>query len=614
MTFDREIILERPFDPSSGGYVSPADRPPTYGLPIPWAHFSFGPGEYQERLRELRDLMRDMSLIAPIPRNQFSVLTFTGILVSLYHSFKITDQPVDSLNELTHHHIAGPRLHRLLDAGAFSPMSPNPSSRKPFTRMEEVLSIPPEEIFFDTLLYQALPDFMKDYLIGINLLLVQDRYNRYRVSATLVPCNPGTPIDGRYLDFYRGLTGRRIASFFTIKGPYSTPDSILGIFDSTVVNAPNAAKPLFPQYDSAVSKYGEAVSDIRQMRIENFSTDADSGWAEVVDISSGTHIRFGLENNVVQVFIDGERSEPHNKTKIASLLRKIAIGLQTKEQSETIDVDINIFRETKDFYQLETERQMAASVYDRSGKLDINATTVYHDIVNRLSRGAINFRFVQALIAQVQDKLSSQQLDFISLGLANYTFNTISRGQLADLEGMDDVMILLLRNFELYPEIANRLLFFAQSLSPGTASNIVTGLSRDGVVHTMVNILALQSDKDGYTKDSLLSEPRSVSYLSRQARMMTRLLEYTQQELPGIEVDEEIVQEIIKYGPIIQIMQGRNVFFDEGRLTSKLVASLVIFFEAMVGIELPELRKAIPFDARQQLTQAKQDLLPKLLS
>lgn len=589
--------------------ISPAGRPPTFGLDVPWAHMNFAPGEFGRRLDNVWRLMLEMKDIPAMPKHTVSADTITQVLGALYQSFDPHGEPADSLESLLNHSIAGSNVLQICEAGVFGTMPQTPTDKsKPFTDLKQLLSLDARTVFFDSDKYQTLPAKVKDFLGGLNLLLVPHRYNNHRVSVTLQPLSGNVPADQHYIDFYSALTKLRISSFFSIKGTDSIYDGYLGIYDLRAVG--NSRETLFPQYADEERKQGQFEKDIRIMKIVGRASGDDLAHVELIDDVSGSKICISrVSGKVAEVTVDGVRSRLPNIAKVSNLLDAMILDRQTYQLHMPIEVDMSILKEPKELFQITSEEEIARSLLDKGGQPDVSATNIYHEIIDKLSGGAINFSYVGMLIKLVEDKLSEDQLNFISLGLTNYTFDALSLGMIADLEGMEDILKLLLKHCELYPEVANRLRLYVDTLEPYVVLNVAKSIDRFGVVNSSVDLIALQSDDD----ESFNSNPDilakshggSLTDWERQEKRMARLVKYLQEKLPGISIDEETVFELKKYSEMLVLMQGQNIFLDKEMIEPKLAATLTVFFECMIGRELPLLRKAIPYRSKLLLEGVK---------
>lgn len=252
--------------------------------------------------------------------------------------------------------------------------------------------------------------------------------------------------------------------------------------------------------------------------------------------------------------------------------------------------------------------------------VDPHATAVYQKLLYDLSGGAVYFPDIRQRLGEIQALLSAEQAEVVGTKILHYTTSAIKRGQLADLGGMEQVMDILLQSFDLPPEQANRIRMYVDLLPGSTITSILTNIDQNGWVSPDAAKLKVIRDQDNIERIHPLvrrARPNSVEtidYLDDLGRARTdldtpevqhplfdHLLAYVQQILPAVVVTPAMILEVKQYGEMIQLMQGRNAAIDDGRLSTKLLASLTRFSEFVVGEELPQLRRYLPAAERQQL-------------
>ncbi|NTV24122.1 MAG: hypothetical protein HGA85_07190 [Nanoarchaeota archaeon] len=247
--------------------------------------------------------------------------------------------------------------------------------------------------------------------------------------------------------------------------------------------------------------------------------------------------------------------------------------------------------------------------------IDQDATNIYHTLMGRLKGGGSIYgpQFKDELQAVIK-YLDEDQRDLIAIGVINYTSDSMQRGQFRDIEGFDEVCTLLGRS-GMAPEAAQRIRMYVDLLPEGTITKVLTSIDINGNVTPDVYNLRVPSDNDNVEsvpasiRDMALPQPKvGWSEMKNQGPLRTRLREYVQQYLP-VNVSDDILRELCQYGEMIQFMQGRSAFLED--MSTPLAISLTVYSEQSIGQKLPELRRALPYEAGERLRLGGDSHIPK---
>lgn len=606
--------------------VSPIGIPPTYGLAnVDWGWKGFGQGEYQIRSEQVRGVMQQMQGIPGILLHEFTAKRWFNILSALFNSFDVTTDEIKDWESVLR--VAGKNTQEMVNRGLFGTKPDElyeATASRPITDLSALRTRDLDQIILNVALYRGLPDDMRDFLEGVNLLLLPQRENRFRVAVSLKPRSERDVPDSKYLRFYERLAQLGIPGIFDIRGQDSFLDGYLGRFD--VAAKQDTSRLLFPQWAVNQAELKPAP-EIYPMKLESRNTGADKSLAQLV--GDRYQLEISRTPKGIEVYIDKDLVVPNDPEYAAELADKLLDREKAPMQS-THNIDFARLKakqlpslrprsQNDEEIQRRLGDERTSQLYDKDGnEVNITATNVYHQIVDRFyGGGAINASVIKGELEQVVGLLSEEQRDLIGIALINYAADSMQRGQFGDIEGFEEACILLGRSGML-PEVAERLRMYVDLLPQGTITKILCSVDHFGNATPDVYNLHVPSDEDKKAAknpalaelyahhkeqrvDSWMNEDtgRPIHLADHQEELRSRLREYVQQYLP-IAVTDDILRELRKYGEMVQLMQGRSAFLDT--MSPKLAITLTMLCESSIGRLLTgpgELRNALPYSAKE---------------
>jgi hypothetical protein len=537
-------------------------------------------------------------------------------------AFGVCDQPVENLSQLR-----GTRADpvAMVQKGLFGTMPQHAYEPSNLIKDYELLrTLRLEDVLFNVRTYQNQDRDQFQFIQEIeNYLLLVNQINPNRVSVKLVPNSPEGLLDHRYFKFYEYLADQGVSGIFSITGANSLYDIHLGRWNAKAITSGDGTEMLMPQHEKSIMPAPPAP-DIKTVRVTSRSAvEGVFGWTGNLDLQvdgktvtierkpSGT-VWFGGKG--------GHRVALPSTQATQDLVDNLLNRSQTPIHTD-IKIDFNLLdssppgpffvdRTMAGLRELSEKQREVTLKFPDSELIDTQATSTYHDIVYKIGTGgAVNIKRLAEQVRSIALQLTEEQVDYISLACISYYASALERGQLGDLEDLDQMFNVRGAPMPMDAALADRIRLYADNLPPGVITKVLKSIDRDGYVTPDVHQLTLQSDSDQVdVQDPMLRaafpirRASTVDYLDDlgrpkhpadfQTELTARLINYVQEQVPGIEVTPEVIYEIKRYGEIIQVAQGKSDFLE--RMQSATAIGIARTLEYNLGTELTGLRKALP--------------------
>jgi hypothetical protein len=244
-------------------------------------------------------------------------------------------------------------------------------------------------------------------------------------------------------------------------------------------------------------------------------------------------------------------------------------------------------------------------------------TAEYKRLLDELTLGARNLATIDTRIKKILPSLSTEQTEDLHYAVCMYFLDALSRGQVLDLDGIDQVAASLDRPIVINPEIADMLCLLYDHIGIYTLG-MCHAIDRTTGYVTRQIYSSPTTDQEFRLEHIRKVEAKGISYTSLldlwsttdttvvQPEMTEYLVHKIQKNVAALQITPYLVGQMNQLSQILYLMNGENAGLDRISVEARVLITHLL--EQATGRRLEALRSRFPWNIRHRLAELEPGL------